>query len=212
MRYIGLTGGMGCGKSTVAKIIEDLGAIIIDADFLAREVVKPGEIAYLEIVDNFGAAILNPDKSLNRKKLSQIVFNDLDSLTFLNKTTHSQIHHLRDKILKDIYEKFPDSFVVYVVPLLFENNMQKYFQKTVLVSLDSDAQLSRLVNLRGFTKEDVLLRLKQQMPQKQKFLLADLIINNNNEIEETKNEVKKVFEILVKLPQIDLKDIPLGHT
>ncbi|PCI23377.1 MAG: dephospho-CoA kinase [SAR324 cluster bacterium] len=209
MRFLGLTGGIGCGKSTVAGIFKAEGAIILDADQMARQVVILGEPAYLQIVKHFGTGILQKDRELDRKKLASIVFNDANELKELNKITHREIAILRREMLEGIYLQCPQALVVNDVPLLFENQMESGFQKTILVTLDAAAQMERLIELRGFEKADVEARIANQMLQSEKKKRADFLIDNNGSIQFTQSQIESILQKINLLPQITLSDIAL---
>ncbi|MDH5559327.1 MAG: dephospho-CoA kinase [Deltaproteobacteria bacterium] len=211
MRLIGLTGSMGSGKSTVAGMLKKLGADVVDSDQLAREVVCPGERAYREIIGYFGDGLLQPDGTINRKKLAQIVFQNEDALAFLNEKTHRDIGILKTRLFKELYTRNQDCVIVYVVPLLFEKKMQNEFQKTILVRIDKKLQLDRLVKQRGFSEEEVLARLRHQMPQEEKMSLADLLIDNNGTLEETGKTVSEIFPEIENLPHIPPESLPFHH-
>lgn len=191
---IGLTGGISSGKSTVAKMIRELNIPIVDADIIAREVVEPKEAAYEKIVAHFGDKILNEDRTINRKKLGEIIFNDEKERAVLNSIVHPEVR-LKMKEQKEQYLQQGYKHVVLDIPLLFESKLTYLVDKTLLVYVDEKTQLERLVARDKTSLEDAMSRIKSQMPLKEKIQLADEIINNNGTIEETK---KQLLEILKK--------------
>lgn len=207
MRIIGLTGNIGSGKSTAADFFHELGADVISADQLARDVVSVNQPAYLEIVQRFGKEILQPDLSLDRKKLADIVFNNEKRLNQLNHITHHEIRKLKEKLTRSLYKSKPEATVIYDVPLLFENNMQDEFQKTILIAINPDIQLERLVKGRKMKIEDIKARIHHQMPQSKKTALADIIIENNTSTADLKSKIKTVFQDILSLPSIELKSV-----
>lgn len=209
MIFLGLTGGFGCGKSTVATFFQQQGAVIIDADQLARKVVEPGEKAHGAIVDIFGGEILLEDRTLNRKKLADIVFSDKEKLALLNKITHKEISKLRRKLLEEIYSENRDQLVLNDIPLLFEKGMKDSFQKTILVKVNRESRIQRLIQYRNFTEEEAIARIKNQMPQVEKERLADYIIDNNGSLENTEKQSLEILNLCRQLPQVSLESIDL---
>ncbi len=207
MRNIGLTGNIGSGKSTVANYFQEFGAKIISADQLARDVISIDQSAYHEIIQLFGKEILLPDLSIDRKKLARIVFNDEKSLKQLNKLTHSEVNKLKKKQISEIYSLNPETTIIYDVPLLFENHMQDIFQKVILVVINYDVQLKRLVEYRKMEIQDIEARLQFQMLQKDKMALADIIIENNSSLAELKSKTKSLYKDILLLPSLKLESI-----
>lgn len=194
MMIIGLTGGISSGKSTVAEMIKQLGIPIVDADVIAREVVEPNEEAYAQIVQHFGTSILNEDQTIDRKKLGAIVFNDENERKKLNSIVHPAIRQ-RMKQQKEQYLQEGFVHVVLDIPLLFESKLTYLVEKTLLVYVNEDVQLQRLMARDESTKEEALSRIKSQMPLNEKIKLADAVINNNGTVEETKEQL---FQVLKK--------------
>jgi dephospho-CoA kinase len=207
LRIIGLTGNIGSGKSTAADYFQALGAKIISADQLARDVVSVNQPAYLEIVQQFGKEILQPDLSINRKKLADIVFKNEERLNHLNRITHREIRKLKEKLTRTLYKSEPESTVIYDVPLLFENDMQHSFQKTILITINPDIQIDRLVKGRQMNVNDVKARLSHQMPQNEKIALADIVIENNTSTADLKSKIKGTFKEILLLSSLELKSI-----
>lgn len=190
---IGLTGSIATGKSTVAKMFRQLGIPVIDADILAREVVEPGEDAYKEVIETFGEDILLDDKTLNRKRLGEIVFTDETKRKQLNGIVHPAI---RKKMLekRDHFIREGNQCVVLDIPLLFESKLQEFVDKVLVVYADQEIQLQRLMARNEFTEEEAMQRIQSQMPVKEKASLADAVINNNSTKEETYEQLRQLLE------------------
>lgn len=190
---IGLTGSIASGKSTVSTMFDDFHIPVIDADKLAREVVNPGERAYEEIIAVFGPGILQADKALDRKKLGSIVFADEKKRQALNRIVHPAI---RKEMVqrRDAYIKLEKKCVVLDIPLLFESKLTTFADKTLVVYVDEDVQLNRLMARDKSTIEEAEQRIHSQIPVKQKATLADAVIDNNG----TKQQSRKQLEKLLK--------------
>lgn len=197
VKIIGLTGGIGTGKSTVSKIIKDRGFPVIDADLIAREVVNIGETAYFEIVESFGKQILNDDGSIDRKKLGNIVFGDVNSRLNLNNIVHPQItKKIKEEIL--LYSSF-NNIIFLDIPLLIEEleNFNKsgiFFDEIWLVYADEKTQLNRVIERDNTDSESAVSRIKSQMPISEKLKYADIIIDNTGNLEKLINNVNKALE------------------
>lgn len=203
MIIIGLTGGIGSGKSSVAEMFKDEGAYVIDLDYLARVVVGPDTPAWRDIVDYFGEEILSPDRTLNRSKLAEIVFSDAQSRKALERFTHSRIFEKQETLLKDIKTKDPNAIVIVDVPLLFELSLNKNFDRIILVYVPRDVQIQRTLQRSVLTKEEVEKRLKAQINIEKKKLLADYVINNEGSPKNSRDQVRKVIRELKKLKKGD---------
>jgi dephospho-CoA kinase len=195
MLWIGLTGSLGTGKSTVAAILKKLGWQVVDADFIAHQVLSRGESAYQQVVLNFGREILNPDQSLDRKKIAQLVFSDPDKLRLLESIVHPAVK-LQVQCLKENFIKAQAEMAFYDVPLLFEKNMQKDFNKIVVVTCDEKLQRERLRTRNKWSEAEIDLRLKAQLPMQEKIKAADYLIKNNGSLIELEDEVKRVLSAL----------------
>ncbi|MDI3518628.1 MAG: dephospho-CoA kinase [Caldanaerobacter sp.] len=192
MRVVGLTGGIGSGKSTVSGILAKLGAKIIDADLVSREIMEKGKEAYNEIVDCFGKEILDKEGNIDRKKLGSIVFSDKEKLKRLNEITHPKII---DKIKKMIEEeKDKDKVIVIDAALLIETGLYKLVDEVWLVVVDIDTQIKRVMERDGFSYEEALKRIKSQMPLEEKIKYADFIINNSKDLRKTEEQVRLLWQ------------------
>lgn len=196
---VGLTGGIVSGKTTVADMFRELGADIIDADIIAREVVRPKKKAWEKIVKHFGVGILRENQEINRKKLGNIVFSDKNKLKLLNQITHPEITELIKKKLENIINNNNRNNVCIVdVPLLFETGFENMMNKIIVVYLDPKKQINRLMKRNNLTREDALKRIKTQIPIEEKVKMADYIIDNSNSLEYTKKQVLHLWEELNK--------------
>ncbi len=196
MILVGLTGGIASGKSTASKIFKDLGAYIIDADVLSREVVEPSKPAWSKIVKRFGKEILNKDNSINRKKLAEIVFNNKKKRELLNSIVHPIVFKRAKEIEKEIVKKDPDAVIIFDAALLIESGAYKKMDKNIVVYADEDVQIKRLLNRNRFAKDEAVKRIRAQMPLKKKVEFADYIIDGNRTILQVRKDIKRVFERL----------------
>ena len=192
MIVIGLTGGIGSGKSTVSRKLKDLGATVIDADQVARDVVKPGTPALRKIVQAFGSGILNDDGTLNRKKLGALAFQDPAARAVLNQITHPWI---KEAILGEVekYRRQPASNQIVVVeaPLLIEVDLHHGLDEIWVVQVDERVQLERLMNRDGITAFEASQRIASQLPQAEKLKYATRVIDNSGSEAETKKQVAR---------------------
>jgi len=199
MVIVALTGGIGSGKSTVARMFEDEGAYVIDFDYLARVVVKPDKPAWRDIVDYFGPEILSPDRTLNRSALAEIVFSDDESRKALEGFTHHRIFEESDALVKAIKRKDPCSVVIIDFPLLFELSLNEKFDKVILAYVPRAVQIKRIIERDGLAKEEVEKRLNVQISIEEKRSLSDYIINSEEGLNVTRNQVRKVIHELKEL-------------
>jgi dephospho-CoA kinase len=194
MRVIGLTGGIASGKSTVARMLVEKGAAVIDADVVARRIVEPGEDAYRDIVATWGPAVVLPDGTLDRARLGAIVFNDEGARLKLNGFTHLRV---RQRMLDQVAElsrfDHPPPAAVLDIPLLFENRLESLVEETWLVFLDPTHQLDRLMRRNGFTREEAEQRIAAQLPLSEKAKRATRIIDNNGDLDALRLEVDRVW-------------------
>lgn len=199
MLNVGLTGGIACGKSTVADMFVRRGAHLIDFDKLAHEVQKPGRAAWEKVVQYYGEDILLPNKNIDRNKLAKIVFANPEKLAALNQIVHPYIFLEWHDYLEKIGRKEKNAIILAAVPLLFEIKRQHLFDVTLLVIVSPEEQLKRLMVRNGLSREDAQKRIKSQMPIKQKVALADIVIDNQCSLSETEAKVEEVWQKLLKL-------------
>jgi dephospho-CoA kinase len=194
VKIIGLTGGIATGKSIVASVFRELGAIILDADVIARLVVLPHQPAWEDSVEFFGPQVVNEDESLNRAKIGEIVYNNPDSLKELNRITHPRIMQYYKDEMRRIKLEQPDAIVILEVPLLYETNMDKLCQQVVVVCVDRETQIKRLMERDKMSYEDAVRRINAQMPMDEKVRRADFVIDNRGSMEETKEKATKYYK------------------
>jgi dephospho-CoA kinase len=195
MIIVGLTGGVGTGKSTVASFFKEFGAYIIHWDELAREVVRPHSKAWKEITDHFGKGILNADLTINRQKLADIVFSNKRKLAKLNQIVHPEIFKMDERATNEIKKRDPDALIIKDIPLLFEVTRPIFVDKVIVVSASEQTQLRRLEE-KGMNPQDARDRIESQLPLEEKIKSADFIINNDGPPEATKKQVEKIYSRL----------------
>ena len=194
---VGLTGSIATGKSTVSRMFAHLGARVLDADVLAREVVMPGQPAYLKIVEEFGPAVVQEDATLDRKALGAIVFADPARRKRLEEITHPAIGLRQQRILSVLDEEEFDGIVMWDVALLFETGGVARMDRVVVVYTDPDTELARLMARDGIPEEQARARIATQMPVAEKAKRAHYVIDNSGERVETERQVKAVYESLL---------------
>ena len=191
MRLIGLTGGIGTGKSTVAAMLRELGATVIDADEAARAVVEPGTEGLARVVEAFGAEVLQADGRLDRARLAAIVFADPERRAALNAITHPLVGGWMAERTAEAAER-GEAVVVHDIPLLFENRRQDLFERVLLVYAPDAVALERLV-ARGLSEADARARMAAQMPIEEKRRLAAVVIDNSDGLEATRAQVESAW-------------------
>ncbi|MGH3388135.1 MAG: dephospho-CoA kinase [Actinomadura sp.] len=190
MLRVGLTGGIGSGKSEVSRRLAERGAVLIDADVLAREVVEPGTPGLAAIVREFGAGMLLPDGTLDRPKLGSIVFADEERRRALNAITHPLVGRRSQELLEAAP---PDAIVVYDVPLLAENDLAGFYDVVVVVDVAVETQLARLAGPRGMTEADARARVAAQATREQRRAIATHVIDNSGSLEELDARVDRLW-------------------
>lgn len=199
MYLIGLTGGIASGKTVVATRLEELGAVRVDADQLARDVVEVGSPGLAAVADRFGSGVLAADGSLDRAALGAIVFTDPAARLELNAITHPAIRALSSRLFAEAAERDPAVVLVYDVPLLVEaSNDPDYrqFDLVVVVNADAETRLRRLIELRGMAREEALRRLRAQASDAERLAIADVVIDSNGSLAETLAQVDALWESL----------------
>ena len=195
MLLVGLTGNIASGKSTVAHLLSERGATIIDADILARRVVEVDTPAYREIVKRWGSEILAPDGTLDRAALRRRVFKDPVQLEELNRLTHPEVTRLRDRLVADARRR-GDRIVICDIPLLFERHLVDEFERIVLVDAPRPLRLERLVRERGLGETEAMDMIAAQMPAELKRARADFIIDNEGTLAALERRVDEVWSAL----------------
>ena len=196
MIVAGLTGGIGTGKSTVAKIFEEAGAIVIDADKIAKEAVKKGSPAWRKIVNHFGRDILLPEGEINRKHLADIIFNDPRQKDILNQIVHPVVFEETERMLKEIERKDPCSVVILDIPLLIESGMKRDLAEIIVVYIPEEIQIQRLMARDGLNLPEALARIRAQIPIEDKKSEATILIDNSSSRSETRRMALRVFNKL----------------
>ncbi|NYV74118.1 dephospho-CoA kinase [Streptomyces sp. UH6] len=195
MLTVGLTGGIGAGKSEVSRLLVGHGAVLIDADRIAREVVEPGTPGLAAVVEAFGAGVLAADGSLDRPKLGAIVFADPGKRDVLNAIVHPLVGE-RSRALEAAAPA--DAVVVHDVPLLAENGLAPLYDLVVVVDVDPATQLDRLTRLRGMSEEDARARMSAQATREQRLKIADIVIDNDVPLPELERRVAEVWQELAR--------------
>ena len=191
MKVLGLTGGIGSGKSMVTSMFAQLGADVIDADRLAREVVEPGQPALAEIATEFGRDILMPDGRLDRGKLARIIFADPVARGRLNAITHPRI---QERMAAEMAARESRQGVLIVdIPLLYENDRTGTVESVIVVWVDPKTQLRRLVERDGLTEEEARQRIAAQMPLDEKRARADVVVDNSGSRVNTRRQVEAIY-------------------
>jgi dephospho-CoA kinase len=191
-QIIGITGGIASGKSTVSLYLQELGFTIVDADLASRAVVEPGEEAYHQVVKAFGEDILLTDGNIDRVKLGSIIFNDQEKRLLLNGIVHPAVRNWM-RVKTEAALSSGEETVFMDIPLLFESKLTFMVDKTLLIYVDEQVQLKRLMNRNGLSEKEALARINSQMPLADKKALADAVIDNNGDINETKRQVKAIL-------------------
>jgi len=197
LMVVGLTGGIGCGKSTVAGFFSELGVPIVDADELAREVVAPGTPGLAEIVARFGPEVLGAHGALDRAALGQIVFADTGARRALEAITHPRIALLGQQRMAEL-ARTEAAYALYEAALLVENGLARAFAALVVVATSRTTQLARLMARDGLDAAAAESRLNAQLPIEEKIAVADFVIQNDGDREQTRGEVSLVHEALLR--------------
>ena len=196
MILIGLTGGVATGKSTVAQMFKQCGAVVIDADALAREVVQPDKPAWRDVVRTFSKKVLNPDRTINRQALGSIVFRYPAKRRRLERIIHPRVAREQQRLTREAARKDPTAVVLYDVPLLFEAGIDKRVQKIIVVTADQQTQIARLKKRNGLSRAEALRRIRSQMPLAKKAKMADLVIDGTVPRAVGRRRVQEAFAIL----------------
>ncbi|GGY91766.1 dephospho-CoA kinase [Streptomyces nitrosporeus] len=193
MLKVGLTGGIGAGKSEVSRLLAGFGAVLVDADRIAREVVEPGTPGLRAVVEEFGPDILDGEGALDRPALGAVVFADPERLAALNAIVHPLVR-ARSAELEGAAD--PGAVVVHDVPLLTENGLAPLYDLVVVVDASPATQLDRLVRLRGMTEQDARSRMAAQATREQRLAVADLVIDNDGPLDELEPQVRALWSRL----------------
>jgi dephospho-CoA kinase len=192
---VGLTGGIASGKSEVSKRLAGLGAVLIDADAVAREVVAPGTAGLADIVGVFGACVLGPDGALDRARLGEIVFSDGALREKLNAIVHPLV---AERMIEMERSAAPGSVVVHDVPLLTENSLASLYDMVVVVDVPVEMQLDRLIRLRGMPPDQARARISAQASREQRLAIADVVIDNSGSLADLDRQVTDLWAGLTR--------------
>lgn len=200
MRVIGLTGGIASGKSTAARTLAELGARIVDADQVARDIVAPGQPALAEIVRAFGRDVLLPDGTLDRKKLGAVIFADPDQRRTLNAITHPRIAvETQARLGKLRAENVP--VAVYEAALLVENGVHHGLDGLIVVACDEATQLERLVERDGLSPDEARARIAAQAPVADKIAAATWVVDTSGPVSDTRKQLARIWEQILSAPE-----------
>lgn len=194
-KVIGITGSIATGKSTVSNIIKDLGFTVIDADIAARKVVEPGEAAYEKIVNEFGKQILLENGEINRKKLGEIVFNDEKKRLLLNAIVHPAVRKWMNDQKEEAFKR-GEQVVFLDIPLLYESKLTNMVDEVIVVYVDEQTQLDRLMKRNDLTIEEAKARMNAQISIEEKKQMTDYVIDNRGSLKETKHQLKQILKKL----------------
>ncbi|WP_339821060.1 dephospho-CoA kinase [Paenibacillus sp. FSL R7-0216] len=186
---IGLTGGIATGKSTVSRMLANLGAAVLDADLIAREIMEPGYPVLAAVRERFGQGVLHPDGTLNRKKLGEIVFSHPEERKALEALTHPAIRSEMKRRLDELEQEDPHRLVVADIPLLYESGLDPLYEEIMVVYVPRELQMSRLIQRDGLSREAAEQRLSAQMDIEVKKERADILIDNSGGLDETKRQI-----------------------
>ncbi|MBE0503296.1 MAG: dephospho-CoA kinase [Desulfuromonadales bacterium] len=190
---LGITGGIACGKSLVCQFFRELGAAVLSADELARDVVRPGEEAYEKIIAHFGKEILTAEGDIDRALLAKKIFRVPAERQELNRITHPAIAQLADKRIKELRQDPTVPLIIYEAPLLFEAKAEKRVDLVLVVATSPEQQLERLMQRDGLSQAEALLRIAAQMPLAEKISRADILVENNAPRAETRKLIRTIF-------------------
>lgn len=196
MRLIGLTGGIGAGKSTVSARLASKGAVVVDADAIVRELQAPGTVVFDEMVQRFGPGILGPSGELDRAAVAEIVFTDGTALADLGAIVHPRVHEEIERRLAE--QASTDNVVILDVPLLVESGWEG-MQGTIVVDLDPEVAVERLVRHRGFSEDDARNRIANQASRSERLAKADFVVDNHGSPEDVEVEVERAWEWIQSL-------------
>jgi dephospho-CoA kinase len=192
---IGLTGGIGSGKSTVSALLASYGAVVVDADVIAREVVAPGTPGLAAVVTEFGEGVLRPDGSLDREAVGSIVFDDPERLAALNAIVHPLVGARMDELQAEA-ETAGVPVVVHDVPLLAENHLASLYDAVVVVDCPVEVAVQRLVEVRGMSAADARARVAAQATREERLAVADHVVDNSGTREQLEEQVRALWERL----------------
>jgi dephospho-CoA kinase len=199
MLRVGLTGGFACGKSFVGRTLEQLGCFLLRADDIGHEVLRPGGAAYDAVVREFGVDIVDPDGSIDRKRLAAVVFADPDKLGRLSRLVHPAVIALEEQRIGEAARSNPEGIAVLEAAILVETGSHKRFHKLIVVVCSEEQQIARAMHRDDITEDEARARLKRQMPLEEKRRFADYVIDSSGPKENTVEQTRAVYESLRSL-------------
>ena len=199
MLRVGLTGGLASGKSFVGKTLAELGSLVIRNDEIGHQVIEPGGEAYPDVVREFGPGILNPDGTIDRRKLAALVFHDPERLAKLNSMVHPPVRARTRKLLAEYEATHPHGVAVVEAAILIETGSYRDYEKLIVAVCSVEQQIERAMARDGVTREEVLERLNRQMPLEEKVKYADYLVDTSGTKEETRVRVRAIYETLAGL-------------
>jgi len=203
MLKLGLTGGIAAGKSVVGEMLVALGAHLIQADAISHQMMQPGEAVYQEVVRVFGPGILNPDATINRRALAAEVFDKPGRLEKLNSFVHPPVRARTKRLMEEFFQREPNGIAVSEAAILIETGSAKNYDRLIVAVCSEEQQIERAMARDHLTREEVLGRLRRQMPLAEKVRYADYVIDTSGIKEHTIEQTRKVFESLRSLSQCD---------
>lgn len=198
-KRIGLTGGIGTGKSLAAKRFAELGARVYHADELARQALEPGAVCYNRVIDTFGNGVRNQDGTINRKSLAQVVFSSEDMRKKLNDIVHPYVIETIVSIADQDCTNERGTIAIFEVPLLFESGADRQMDANIVVQCDLETRIDRIIKRDGGSREQALSRIRTQMPEEEKARLADFLLENNSTEEALFHQIDLLYEVLKKM-------------
>jgi dephospho-CoA kinase len=192
MLRVGLTGGIGTGKTTVGLMFVELGCHLIDADHVTHQLLRPGEAVYNAVVHAFGEHILAPDRTINRKVLGEVVFSDPEARAKLNSLVHPAVIQCQRDWLKEMESQDPAGVSIVDATLMIEVGTYKNYDTLIVVTCAPEAQKSRLRARSGLSEEEIEARIRSQMPSEEKVKYADFVVDNSGHLAETRRQVEQI--------------------
>jgi dephospho-CoA kinase len=196
MLSVGLTGGLASGKSFVGSQLAALGCVLIKADNLGHAVLEPGAEAYQEVIDEFGASILNPDSTIDRRRLASLVFDHPDRLDKLNSIVHPQVRARARALADEASARDPSAIIVTEAAILIETGSYRNYDRLIVAVCTDQQQIERAMHRDGITRDEALARLRCQLPLSEKVKLADFVIDTSGPKENTTAQTRVVYEAL----------------
>ncbi len=196
---VGLTGGLASGKTYVSEELERLGCLIVHADALGHAVLMPGGEAYDAAVREFGAEILNPDRTINRRLLAAAVFGNVQRLERLNSFVHPPVRARTERVLSEFFETHPDGIAVVEAAILIETGSWRNYDKLIVVICTPEQQIERAMKRDGVSREEAMERLARQMPLSEKVRYADYVIDTSGEKEHALDQTRRIYRELRSL-------------